>query len=303
MADDQKPQNPDAKTPSATQGDEEKMTLGQWIGNYVGLGYFGNTAVSISVVNAIKKFTPGIYDKMVGHYEKKFVARKEAELLEPVADKLDDEAKAAIKESIREEAHQLAEKTAETRLLVSGGFAMIPFQAAKERFDLDKNRRAKAEEAGVSPEELGDPPKFSLLSEEIRDNIPKWTVGRFVALGAAFSAQNVVDGKFGKHKEAMDTVLAKIIGKLPGVGGNKAIGNDAFAQDAAERTKDGVNPKVLETVRMATSDAYMSAVAIATHDFSNKRWAAAVKDEDSKLGDLLRKVTKVADKGGPQVGA
>lgn len=290
-SDDKKTANP---TPNpAAEGAKDggdKMTMKQWLGNYVGLGFFGNTAVAVGTVNLIKKATPKLYDKMVGHYEKKFIKRQEAKLLTPVQDKLSEEAVATLREHIKVEARELAEKTLDTRLLSVGGFAMAPLQSAKEVMDYDKNRRKSAEEQGIDPDSLGEKPKFNPLGPEASSNMPKWIVGRVVALGAAFAAQNVVDGKFGKQKDAVDHALAKIITRIVRPKGQQAPalaeGASALEQEAAakQQSEAGIDQKILKNVRIVTSDAYMTAVAISTHNFSNKQWSSVVPKISDKLG-------------------
>lgn len=293
MADDEKiPGNPKA----GSDAPPDKMTMRQWIGNYVGLGYFGNTAVSLATVHFVKKVMPGVYDKMVGHYEKKFIKRQEEKLLEPIKDTLNPEAEAQLREKIRTDAHELAEKTTETRLLVTGGFAMAPFQSAKEIFDYDQNRRKKAAEEGRDEAELGEKPKFSPLGKEAADNLPKWMFGRVAAISAAFGVQNIVDGRFGKKKEAVDTTIAKVLTKAIHRGGyqpqlaaeGNVFGDEAVAQGEQH---DGVDPKILKNVRMATSDAYMTAVAITAHNSWNKGWDKAARQPDNKIGQLLTKLS------------
>ena len=286
----------DDKTPKTPLTPEQefanykpKMTPTQWFTNYIGLGYVGNTVVAVATVNFFKKATPKLYDKMVGHYEKKFIKRQEAKLLDPIADKLDDAAKATLKEHIQKEAHHLAEKTLDTRLLSVGGFAMAPLQSAMEVKDFDSARRSFAIEKDLDPDAVvGEKPKFNPLGPEAGKNMPKWMIGRTVALGAAYGAQNIVDGKFGKQKDAMDNAIAKIITRVvkrgkPIEADGSALGDEAAAAQAADK---GIDPKILKNVRVVTSDAYMTAVAIATSNFSNKHWATAT----GKLGDAAGKL-------------
>lgn len=303
-------------TPPTGGAPVDKMTTRQWLGNYVGLGYFGNTAVAISTVNFFKKVTPGIFEKMVSHYEKGYLKRQEAKILEPLGDKVSEEAKNAIREELKKEARAFGEKTAETRLLVTGGFAMAPFQSAKELRDYDQNKRKALTEAGGDVSALGERPKFSPLGKEASKNLPKWMVGRTLAIGAAFSVQRVVDNRFSKQKEAVDFALAKILTKVTG-GAKKHSGEEpaeskgkeadgkateAFKDDTAKAKSGdprmkGINPKILKNVRMATSDAYMTAVAITTANFFNKKWDAASPDIGSKVGELRERFAQGFGRG------
>lgn len=279
--------------------------------NYVLLGYGGNTAVAVTAVKLVRKFLPGLCEKWEARYAQKYYDRKFEEIVAPVADELNDASKAALEEKIKSDAKVYAEKTVSSRLLISGGFAMLPFQSAMEvshhRENIDPTLNTfkdAATKAGYSTEETEGllkqqieqqkaqangnkksieildgaekPPKFSPLGPSARKGLPKWGTGRILAIGSAFLVQGFVDDRFAKPKDAIDTMLAKIITKIvhpKGYEKDESFDNAAFAEHKAPKTTpEGVDPKVLDIVRMVTTDAYMTSVAIFVQSKSNNFW-------------------------------
>lgn len=328
-------QNDDSTTKTAPREslvnlkEAAKPTPLQNFRNYFGFGYVGNTVTAIAITNAFKKFTPGLVNKWAGSYEKKYIARKEAELITPYGDKMDEAAKDVIREKIREDAKEYGHKTVEGRLLASGGFLMLPFQSAAQINDYSKNvsgivgeyeqqhgktalleeldaQRAAAR-AGKDGKTLGmldtaheivsegkEKPKFNPLGPAAAKDLPKWATGRVVALGTAFTVQKFVDDRFGKQKDAVDHTIAKIITKaVRGRKGGEAPAEpgqeNAFAQDAAKSANPDIDPKILNTVRMVTTDAYMTTVAIAAQKFSVDAW-------DNKLPGMRRQLAALTQK-------
>lgn len=252
-------------------------TGGQKFANFFGLGYGGNTAVSITSVKTVRKLLPELVSKWEARHEKKFFDRKVAEQITPIADKLTPESRKAMEDKIREDAKTYGARTVDSRLLATGGFAMLPFQSAMQIRDYGKNVRphldafrAEAGKAGLSGDQVEDAlrgaianqksvlrdgqkkehgildkaldePKFSPLGPDARSDLPKWIVGRVVALGAAFTVQTVVDDRFKKPKELVDVTLARIISRIANPTGKAKekdakegdIKNDAFAQEKA----------------------------------------------------------------------
>lgn len=308
MSDHDNPSNSTTRPPLADLKEAAKPNGIQNFRNYFGFGYVGNTAVAIGITNAVKKFAPGFVDKWAASYEKKYTARKEAELITPFETTLNEEAKAAIREKIAKEAKAYGHKTVEGRLLATGGFAMLPFQSAAEVSDYATNIKGivepykQAHGLDALKQEIGqqmdaaihakdsktqdvlknalNKPKFNPLGPSASKGLPKWITGRVVALGSAFTVQKFVDDRFGKQKDALDNTLARIITRASG--GVKKHGDskgakgadNAFAQEAAisAESKEGIDPKILNTVRMITTDAYMTTVAIAAQKFMVNAW-------------------------------
>lgn len=305
--------NPSQKTaprpPLADLKEAAKPTGPQNFRNYFGFGYVGNTATAIVITNGFKKLFPKLTDKWAASYEKKFIAKKEAELITPFEETMNEEAKAAIREKIQKDAKEYGHKTVEGRLLASGGFAMLPFQSAAEINDYSKNIKGIVEpyanQHGMSAlkEELAqqmeaaiagkdnktqdilanalNKPKFSPLGPSASKGLPKWVSGRVVALGTAFTVQKFVDDSLGKQKDAMDATVARIITKITGgvkssapktADGTENAFDAAEAKASAIEAPEGVDPKILGTVRMITTDAYMTAVAIGAQKFMVGAW-------------------------------
>lgn len=313
------------RPPLANLRETAKPTALQNFRNYFGFGYAGNTATAIAITNAVKKFAPKLVDKWAASYEKKYIARKEAELITPYGDKLDENAQNAIRDKIAKDAKEYGHKTVEGRLLASGGFMMLPFQSAAEVNDYSKNIKGIVEPYAAAhghdalKAEIGQQmthalqnkdkkavellenalvkPKFSPLGPEATKGLPKWISGRVIALGSAFTVQKFVDDALGKQKDTMDTAIARIITKITHGGKDKTKDpkgeNDAFAQDeakaAAIATPEGVDPKILSTVRMITTDAYMTTVAIAAQKLSVDAW-------DNKLPKARQQLSALRDK-------
>lgn len=312
-------------------------TVGQKFANFFGLGYGGNTAVSVASVKTIRKALPSLVEKWEAKHEQKYFNRKVEELITPIADKITPESREAMEEKIRSEAKTYGARTVDSRLLCTGGFAMLPFQSAKQISDFRKNVkphlnafRQEAIGAGLSPEEAEgklheaiqqqkdalrpgqkkeagildgalEEPKFNPLGPDARSDLPKWIVGRVVALGAAFSVQTVVDDRFKKPKDAVDTTIAKVLTRLAHPKGFEAkpAADGAFAEEAAAKdTPEGVDPKILDVVRMVTTDAYMTTVAIGAHMATMNFWDKKAPDVVSRVQDLQQ---KLSHRGGPAV--
>ena len=308
--------------------------------NFIGLGYGGNTAVSIVSVKLARKFFPGFVEKWEDKHARKYIARKTEELVTPVADKLDAASKAVLEEKIAKDAKIYGEKTVNSRLLSTGGFAMLPFQSEKQIRDYNKNVkphisdfREKSAAAGFTPEQTeqalreeiqkqrstvrdGDKksakildgalkePKKSLLGPDARDDLPKWIIGRVIALGAAFTTQSIVDDRFAKPKDALDNTIAKIVTKVmnPGKSGKEADLNGTVFEglEAPSTTPEGVDPKVLDIVRMITTDAYMTTVAIGAHMASMNYWDKKAPDMVDKFKALQSRLSGSTERtGGP----
>lgn len=282
---------------------------------------------------------PGLVSKWEARHEQKYYNRKIEELITPVADKLTPESRQALEEKISAEAKTYGSKTVDSRLLCTGGFAMLPFQSAKQISDYSKNLaphidgfRDECAQLGMSGEqteaslqkELGrqrdalrpgdkkgtniidgalDKPEFSPLGPAAKQDLPKWIVGRVVALGAAFSTQTIVDDRFTKPKDAVDQTLAKIVTRIAHPKGYNAgpIENGVFEEDKAKNNApQGVDPKILDVVRMVTTDAYMTTVAIGVHMATMNTWDKKAPDVIGKIGALQEKL--LGNKGaGPAV--
>jgi hypothetical protein len=307
-------------------------TKGQKFANFFGLGYGGNTAVSIASVKSVRKLLPEFVAKWEARHEKKFFDRKVEEQITPIADQLTPEARKVMEDKIRADAKVYGSRTVDSRLLATGGFAMLPFQSAMQIRDYGKNVRPHldafrdaATQSGLSGEQAEealksaiasqksllrdgqkkehgildkalDEPKFSPLGPDARSDLPKWIVGRVVALGAAFTTQTIVDDRFKKPKDLVDITLARIVSRISNPTGktkeNKDIKNDAFAEEKAHsEVPEGVDPKVLDVVRMITTDAYMTTVAIGTHMATMNLW-------DKKAPDFVDRIKGIKEGGG-----
>lgn len=312
-------------------------TKGQKFANFFGLGYGGNTAVAIAAVKVVRKSMPGFVEKWEAKHAKKYFDRKVEELITPIAEKITPEARKVMEDRIAAEAKTYSAHTVDSRLLSTGGFAMLPFQSAKQISDFRKNvkphlnefreahkaagftaeqtedalkqaidkqkstlRPGQKKEAGILDGALEEP-KFSPLGPEARSDLPKWIVGRVVALGAAFSVQTIVDDRFKKPKAAVDNTLAKIVTRIAHPKGYQAkpAADGAFAEEAAAtETPEGVDPKILDVVRMVTTDAYMTTVAIGAHMASMNFWDKKAPDVLSGIKGLQE---KFSNRGGPAV--
>lgn len=304
---------------------------GQKFINFVGLGYVGNTAVSVTAVKLVRKMLPKLTEKWEAKYAQKYYDRKFEEIVAPVAGELDEASKTALEEKIKADAKVYGEKTVDSRLLITGGFAMLPFQSAMQVRDYKKNMkpalngfRDAAKEAGYNPEETqsmlvaevdrqkaavrsGDKksenildgaleqPEFSPLGPAARKDLPKWGVGRVLAVGSAFFIQTIIDDRFAKPKDALDTMLAKIITRVvhpKGYDKPENFNNQAFAENkAASDVPEGVDPKVLDVVRMVTTDAYMTTVAIAVQKGSMDTWDKKRPDVVDRFKDLRQRLS------------
>lgn len=327
---------------SAEDGDRQAPVLedlvkaaepnrGQKLINFVGLGYIGNTAVAVAAVKLVRKAFPKLTEKWEDHYARKYYDRKFEELVAPIASELNEESKAALEEKIKEDAKAYGEKTVSSRLLITGGFAMLPFQSAMQVDHYKKNMKPAlgrfteaAQEAGYKPDEIqsmlvaevdkqkaavrvGDKksenildgaleePKFSPLGPAARKDLPKWGVGRVLAVGSAFFVQTIVDDRFAKPKDALDNMLAKILTRVvhpKGYNKPENFDNKAFAENkAASAVPEGVDPKVLDVVRMVTTDAYMTTVAIAVQKGSMDVWDKKRPDVVKRISDLQQRLS------------
>lgn len=298
--------------------DAAKPSKGQNFVNFIGLGYVGNTAVAVVAVKLVRKLFPKLSERMEARYAQKYYDRKFEEFIAPVKDELDEKSRTMLEEKIKADAEVYGEKTWSSRLLITGGFAMLPFQSAMEVQQHKKNvgevldqfrDQAKAngfneleaedllnsavatqksdviaentlkEKKDRKPtkvfEDINEPPEFSPFGKDARKGLTKWGTGRVLAVGSAFLVQSFVDDRFAKPKDAIDTMLAKIFTKIVHPKGyNKGdFENKAFAEAKAPSTApEGVDPKVLDVVRMVTTDAYMTTVAVLVQKNSNKLW-------------------------------
>jgi hypothetical protein len=138
-------------------------------------------------------------------------------------------------------------------------------------------------------------PKFSPLGPAARKDLPKWGVGRVLAVGSAFFIQTIVDDRFAKPKDTLDTMLAKIITRVvhpKGYDKPENFNNQAFAESkAASGVPEGVDPKVLDVVRMVTTDAYMTTVAIAVQKGSMDTWDKKRPDVVDRFKDLRQRLS------------
>lgn len=304
-----------------------KPNAKQKFANYGLLGYGGNTAVSVISVFIARKFFPDLISKWEAKHEEKYFERKVKEQITPVADKLNTGSRQALEGKIREQAKAYAKDTVNSRLLVTGGFAMLPFQSAMEVSQFGENIAPKISEfreactaKGMSEEAtqealeaaiytqkqaLGprdktgktaldnalDEPKFSPLGSDARKGLPKWIIGRTAAIGAAFVVQTIVDDRFKKPKDAVDQTLAKIVTRIIHPKGyNKAPNeNSSFANEISDLDKaksdipKDIDPKVLNVVKMVTTDAYMTTVAIMTQMASNNAWDEKISPAIDRL--------------------
>lgn len=306
-------------------------TRGQKFANFFGLGYGGNTAVSIASVKIARKVAPGFIEKWENKHAQKYIARKTEELIKPIEGKMDAASKAALEEKIAHDGQIYGKKTVDSRLLSTGGFAMLPFQSAKQISDYKVNVKPHINEFRESCAKQGmdsaqiesalegaigqqrdalrpgdkkgqhildgalEEPKFSPLGPAAKQDLPKWVVGRVIALGAAFTTQSIVDDRFAKPKDAVDNTLAKIVTRIvhpKGYAKASDVKNTAFeGHEATPTAPEGVDPKVLDIVRMVTTDAYMTTVAIGAHMTSMNYW-------DKKAPDFASKVKSLQDKMG-----
>lgn len=310
--------------------------------NFFGLGYGGNTAVSIVSVKVVRKLMPGLVEKWEQKHAKKYFDRKTQELIAPVADKLDAESKAALEEKIAKDAAIYGKKTVDSRLLCTGGFAMLPFQSAMQVKDYNVNVKPHINEFRESAAKMGmtttqaetalqsaidqqrqalrpgdkkgqnilngalEEPKFSPLGSDAKADLPKWIVGRVIALGAAFSTQTIVDDRFTKPKDAVDHTLSKIVTRImhpKGYHKKSDLKDTAFeGQEAQTDVPEGVDPKVLDIVRMVTTDAYMTTVAIGAHMLSMNYWDKKAPDMAEKFKSLQQKLSGIGGRAsGPSV--
>lgn len=326
-------QNTAPRPPLADLKEAAKPNGLQNFRNYFGFGYVGNTATAIAITNTVKKFAPGFVDKWAASYEKKFIARKEAELITPFESSLNEEAKAAIREKIAKEAKDYGHKTVEGRLLATGGFMMLPFQSAAEVSDYATNIKGIVEPYrdahGIDAlkDEIGkqmdsaikakdtktqdvlknalDKPKFNPLGPAASKGLPKWITGRVVALGTAFTVQKFVDDRMGKQKDALDNTLARILTRATGGAKKHAApqaaegGENPFAEEAAisAESKEGIDPKILNTVRMVTTDAYMTTVAILAQKFMVNAWDDKLPKAKQGIASLREKFSGGNERG------
>lgn len=335
----------DKKTPEL--GDliaAAEPTKGQKFANFFGLGYGGNTAVSIVSVKLARKMAPGLVEKWENKHAQKYIARKTEELVTPIADKMDAASKKALEDKIAHDGKIYGKKTVDSRLLCTGGFAMLPFQSAKQISDYKVNVKPHINEFRESCAKMGmdatqtesalagaidqqrsalragdkkgqhildgalEEPKFSPLGPAAKQDLPKWIVGRVIALGAAFTTQTIVDDRFAKPKDAVDNTLAKIVTKIAhpkGYQKKDPTKDTAFNSEEAQATPtapEGVDPKVLDIVRMVTTDAYMTTVAIGAHMMSMNYWDKKAPDMTDKIKNLQQKLSNVGGRaGGPSV--
>lgn len=335
----------DKKTPEL--GDlitAAEPTRGQKFANFFGLGYGGNTAVSIASVKLVRKMLPGMVEKWENKHAQKYIARKTEELVTPLDGKMDAASKAALEEKIAKDGAIYGKKTVDSRLLSTGGFAMLPFQSAKQISDYKVNVKPHINEFRESCAQMGmdtqqtetalqgaidqqrsalrsgdkkgqhildgalEEPKFSPLGPAAKQDLPKWIVGRVIALGAAFTTQTIVDDRFAKPKDAVDNTLAKIVTKIvhpKGFQKKDPTKDTAFNEQEAQATTttpEGVDPKVLDIVRMVTTDAYMTTVAIGAHMTSMNYWDKKAPDMADKFKSLQQKLSGIGGRaGGPSV--
>ncbi|MCH2547904.1 MAG: hypothetical protein MK052_09900 [Alphaproteobacteria bacterium] len=309
----------------------------QKFANFFGLGYGGNTAVSVATVKLARKLMPDVLEKWENHYADKYMARKVKKTIDPIADKIDDESRQAIEKQLEKEAKEYGKKTVDSRLLSTGGFAMLPFQSAKQIHDygtniaphvegfrqectqlgMDATQTESALQSAIDQQrsqlQIGDKkganilngalekPEFSPLGPAAKDDLPKWIVGRCIALGAAFTSQSIVDDRFQSPKDAVDNMLAKVVTRIAHPTGynQKPAENAAFAEEQANNTATpGVDPKIHDIVRMVTTDAYMTSVAIATHMGSMSLWDKKAPAVTQGYKNLAAKLGKPS---GPEV--
>lgn len=265
-----------AKLSSLFDSSGGKSQARQFVENYFGIQYIGNTIFSLACVHFIKKVMPGMYDKMAGHYEKKYLdkasKRNGVEIPADPDAPLSDEQRKLINE-----AKAYGDKTAESRLLCTGGFAMLPFSSAYDVYYKKGGQITDADGTIRKPRI-----KEVILGKDNASNMPKWIAGRTIGLGAAFYVQRIVDDRFGKHKEAVDFTVARILTRIMGKQqASKAGAGDAFGEaqsqglSADETIPKDINPRILKNVRMVTSDFYMTSVALASMAVSNFLWDKA----------------------------
>jgi hypothetical protein len=310
MTDPNTPQKPEL--PNLVEA--SKPTRMQTFMNFFGLGYGGNTAVSVVAVGFVRKTMPGLVAKWEAKHARKFYDRKVEEQITPVADQLTAETREILEAKIRGDSIAYGEKTVNARLLSVGGFAMLPFQSAKEIADYGKNvgtridqfrdeyneytqttpgnhlpvedeirTQLDAQRQHVRPggkadkllQNATEKPKFSPLGPDARQDLPKWAVARCAALGAAFSVQTIVDDRFKKPKDAVDHVIAKVVTRIVNPGSSKESGprNQALNEEAQGKGQDAsIDPKILNVVRMITTDAYMTSIGLLTMHVTKKSW-------------------------------
>ena len=305
-----------------------KPSAGQKSINLIGLGFAGNTAVAITVVKLTRKLFPNLIEKWEARYAKKYYDRQVEKIVTPIADELDAASKAAIEEKISADAKVYGEKTVNSRLLTSGGFAVLPLQSAMEVYQqgkninppLDRFRSAAAEanyteqqtqealEAQISQQKANVPeknkeaqkildnaleePKFSPLGPDARKGMPKWGTGRVLAIGSAFLVQGIVDDRFAKQKDALDTMLAKVVTRIMHPKGykNDQFNNKAFGEDkTTSAVPEGVDPKVWSVLPMVTTDAYMTTVALLVQNKSNNVWDKSFAEKGGPINALKDK--------------
>lgn len=137
------------------------------------------------------------------------------------------------------------------------------------------------------------PPKYNLTGDATKQGLPRWIFGRVTALVAAYTTQSVVESIAGDKKDKVDMVLAKIFTKIMHPQGYsqspeaKQLFNDLGIEGEAP---EGVDPKVLKTVRMFTTDGYMTTAALLTHNVMNE----GVKNWEKKQDERKAKAAKAA---------
>lgn len=149
---------------------------GQKALNYIGLGAVTNSALSIAIAKTFPKLFPGLTEKWAKHYENKYIQKKEAHYIKHFEAALKDqpEAKAAMLNKIHDDAKVYGRKTVEGRLLITGGFIVLPFQAAFFLYTLKENVFAKtrAYSAKHGPDALKT--ELDRQEQEAKDGDPKY---------------------------------------------------------------------------------------------------------------------------------
>lgn len=143
-----------------------------------------------------------------------------------------------------------AERAVDARLMAVGGFLTLPLASAYE----------------VSKKEGS---KFHILGPDAGKNLPKWVTGRTVALCATLTSQGLVDRHAKGQKDAFDNAVARMLMKVTG-----KMPKEALAEELAQ------NPtyqKILHNVRLASTDTYLTLIAIPTQIGMAKGWEAAAQ--------------------------